>query len=78
MRQAGPMRALHWSMDGKRRAPAGFGSVQMGAEAKEAITNLALDTFTRMTNNGNSFNDALLAVYMTGLENGSSAATEAM
>ena len=46
----------------------------MPFETKECLGKLASSVFTEASNAGQTFQEALLAVYMTGLENGSSAA----
>jgi hypothetical protein len=45
-------------------------------EVKESLGKLAIDVFMCASNSGATFQEALLAVYLTGLENGSSAMRE--
>jgi hypothetical protein len=43
---------------------------------KEHLGNLAFDVFTRASNTGCAFHEAILSVYLTGLENGMQAERE--
>lgn len=47
----------------------------MPIETKECLGGLATSVFTEASNAGETFQEALLAVYVTGLENGRSAVT---
>lgn len=58
------------------RTPLGMSGLAIDQETHDALQRLAIDVFTRCSNSGHGFTDALLAVYLTGLENGSSAANE--
>lgn len=58
---------LHSSMRGRSRAPIGFGSQEMPHEHHDALQRIALSTFTDMINNGNTFQDAIAAVYYSGI-----------
>ena len=49
--------------------------ITMPIETKECLGGLAASVFTEASNAGQTFQEALLAVYMTGLENGHSAVT---
>lgn len=55
---------------GVRRKPRGFGEVRLSPEHAEFAARMAVETFTEMTNNGQSFQSALVAVYLTGLDHG--------
>lgn len=61
------MRALRYS-----RAPLGMTEIRVTNEQLEAMQKIAIDVFTRSSNNGHGFVDALAWVYLTGLEHGSS------
>jgi len=47
----------------------------MPIETKQCLGGLATSVFTEASNAGQTFQEALLAVYMTGLENGRAAVT---
>lgn len=51
-------------------------SMAIDEETKDAVTALALSIFTDCINSGKTFQDTILAVYLSGLENGSEAARE--
>jgi len=51
--------------------PRSLDRVTVGIEAKECLGALAIDVFMCASNSGATFQEALLAVYLTGLENGS-------
>lgn len=55
---------------GIRRKPREFGEVRLSPEHAEFAARMAVETFTEMTNNGQSFQSALVAVYLTGLDHG--------
>lgn len=65
-----PIQAQHHSMDGRRRVPMGMTSLTVDHETKAAVTNIACSIFTDAVNNGNTLQDALLAVYLSGLDAG--------
>ena len=48
----------------------------VSAEEVEALTRIALGIFADMTNAGRSFQDALLAIYLSGLQHGVAALRE--
>jgi hypothetical protein len=55
------------------RAPARMSSMTIDDETKETVTALALSIFTDCVNGGKTFQDTILAVYLSGLQNGHSA-----
>lgn len=55
------------------RTPRGMNGISIDEETHDALQRLAIDVFARCSNSGHGFADALLAVYLTGLENGSAA-----
>lgn len=57
--------------------PATMERIKMPHGLKEDIGAIAIDVFTAASNAGQTFQEALLAVYLTGLENGQAAAKEA-
>lgn len=50
--------------------------VKMDDEMRTALTRVALDIFTDCVNVGVSFQDTLLAIYLSGLQHGASAEQE--
>lgn len=56
--------------------PATMERIKMPHGLKEDLGELAIDVFTAASNAGQTFQEALLAVYLTGLENGQAATTE--
>lgn len=66
-----PIEPLHPSMYGARaRVPLTMSRMKLARELKESATNIALTIFTESINAGWPFQDAILAVYLSGLENG--------
>ncbi len=61
---------------GVRRKPPGFSAVRLTPEQAEFAARMAVETFTEMTNNGQSFQSALVAVYLTGLDHGANASRD--
>ena len=59
-------------------SPHGLEVARIGHENKEALGSIALGVFTAASNAGATFQEALLAVYITGIENGSSAQKESV
>jgi hypothetical protein len=53
-------------------------TIQVPDEVRVGLTQLALEVFTDCCNVGVPFQDALLAVYLTGLENGTTTLREQM
>lgn len=60
----------HRSMLGRTRRPRNMASVRLPEEVRVCVERTALDIFADMTNAGWSFQAALLAVYLSGLEHG--------
>ena len=50
--------------------PNNMARAEMSAEQYETLLNVALKIFADCSNVGQSFNDAILAVYISGLEHG--------
>mgnify|MGYP001087310009 CR=1 FL=1 len=61
---------IHHSLDGKRITPRNMDRLNMDREHYEAGVRIALSVFADCTNVGVSFQDAILAVYLTGLQHG--------
>ena len=73
MKQPEPLWPMHKSMRGSQmwsRPPARMSVMTIDEETKTAITALALSIFTDCVNGGKTFQDTILAVYLSGLENG--------
>ena len=60
----------------RRLKPRDLDHVTMPPGAKEALGGHAIGVFTAASNAGATFQEAMLAVYLTGLENGHAAARE--
>jgi hypothetical protein len=67
---------IHYSLAGKRMLPRHMERLGMDREHYEAGVNIALSIFADCTNVGVSFQDALLAVYLSGLNHGASLSQE--
>lgn len=67
---------VHHSLAGKRMLPRDMGRLAMDRAHYEAGVNIALSIFADCTNVGVSFQDALLAVYLSGLNHGSALSKE--
>lgn len=70
---------MHRSMLGSQgwsRVPVGMSRIGLDDETKDVLTKIALSVFTDCVNGGKTFQDAILAIYMTGLENGCKATKE--
>lgn len=65
-----PIHALHPSIRGKLRKPANMDSIVLPIDLHTAATEVALSVFADVVNTGRPLQDALLAVYMTGLNHG--------
>jgi len=73
MGKAQPIKPMHRSMAGSqvwRCTPIGMSSLTVNNDLKHDMTNIALSIFTDCVNAGKTFQDAILAVYLSGLENG--------
>ena len=68
-----PLTPLHPSIRGLNRTPLEMSSVVLDNETLEALTGIALSIFTDCANAGKTFQEALLAVYISGVEHGSQA-----
>lgn len=68
----------HHSVAGARilPRPQGMDRVRIPHEIRATLSNVALDIFTDMSNSNRSFQDALLAIYLSGLAHGSDIARE--
>ena len=74
-----PLRPMHKSMRGSQfwsRTPPQMSAIQVDDETKTRATEFALSIFTDCINSGKTFQDALLAIYLSGLENGIEAITD--
>ena len=70
---AEPIHALHRSMIGSQmwsRPPRQMKAMVMDHEMKAGLTEIALSIFTDCVNSGKTFQDSILAVYLSGIENG--------
>ena len=70
---AHPIRPMHRSMIGSQgwsRPPVGMTAIAIKDELKHDITKIALSIFSDCVNQGKTFQDAILAVYLSGMENG--------
>lgn len=56
--------------NGRYRVPPGFSKALFTREQCHCATKIAVETFTAAVNHGSTFQDALLTIYLTGLENG--------
>lgn len=77
-RQNHPLEPVHHSVAAARVRvrPQCMDGVRVPHEMRAALSKVALDIFTDMTNVNRSFQDALLAIYMSGLAHGSEIARE--
>jgi len=57
--------------------PPGLTSISLPRAERELMERVALDIWTAMVNQGRSMQDAILAVYLSGINHGASAAEEA-
>lgn len=74
-----PIYPMHRSMLGSqawKRPPTGMSAMNIPDDLKHDLSIIALSVFTDCVNAGKTFQDAILAVYVTGLENGVSAGRE--
>lgn len=73
MSRVEPIRPMHRSMNGSQfwsRAPVGMKAIDIPDELKQDITKIALSIFTDCVNSGKTFQDAILAVYLSGIDHG--------
>lgn len=71
-RQENPLYPVHHSVAGARILPRPqcMDSVRIPHEMRAALSKIALDIFTDMSNANRSLQDALLAIYLSGLAHG--------
>ena len=67
------IRPLHRSIRGRPRIPHNMDRITIPPDMLEGLTTIAMDSWTDCINAGRPFQDALLAVYLSGLENGAEA-----
>jgi hypothetical protein len=73
MAEVRPIHPMHRSMNGSQfwtRAPARMKVVEIPDDLKMDITKIALSIFTDCVNSGKTFQDSILAVYLSGLDHG--------
>lgn len=66
---------VHSSLRGFQRTPANMARVSIPTPHREALTNVALRIFADCTNSGVGFQEALLAIYLSGLQHARSVST---
>jgi hypothetical protein len=72
-----PLRPLHGSaLPAHPVRPKSMTSVPLSGEGRAALESMVLSVFTDMTNAGRTFQSALSAVYLTGLQHGSAISEE--
>lgn len=67
---------VHHSLKGLRTTPYSMSRMNMDREHYEAMVNIAVSIFTDCTNVGVSFQDSLLAIYLSGLHHGAALTKE--
>lgn len=67
---------VHHSLKGLRTTPYSMARTNMDREHYEAMVNVAVSIFTDCTNVGVSFQDSLLAIYLSGLHHGAALTKE--
>jgi len=70
------LRPVHFSLMNKTRVPHEMTALNVSHEHKAALTKVALDIFVDASNVGVAFQNAILAVYLSGIDCGRSIATE--
>ena len=70
------LQAVHHSLRHKRRRPHGMDCVGLSHEQTEGLANIVLPIFADCSNVGLGFQDALVAVYLSGLNHGMEAQKE--
>lgn len=65
---------IHFSLAGKRRLPRNMDRIIAPRERVDDLTKVALSIFVDCSNSAVPFQDALLAVYLSGLQHGSAIA----
>lgn len=80
MKNANPIRPIHTSVRNSNKGKIKPNNMSKAAtidnDTKDLLTMIALNIFTDCVNSGQHFQDALLAIYLSGLENGMSAYKE--
>lgn len=71
-----PIQPVHHSLKRLRTTPFSMTRANIDREQYEAMVNLAVSIFTDCTNVGVSFQDSLLAIYLSGLHHGAALTTE--
>lgn len=69
-----PIQPVHHSLKGLRTTPYNMARANIDREHYEALVNVAVSIFTDCTNVGVSFQDSLLAIYLSGLQHGAAIA----
>ena len=64
------LHAIHFSIRGTMRTPPRMERLILPTGMKEKLTGIALEIFTDCCNVGVPFQDALLAIYLSGVEHG--------
>ena len=69
------IQSMHWSTtqarkDGYIRTPVDMSRVNLPREHMERLQNIAIRIFTDCVNAGTTFQDAILACYVSGIEHG--------
>lgn len=67
---------IHFSLQNRRRLPHNMDRVSMPHEDKAALTKVALAIFADCVNVAVPFQEALLAVYLSGLQHGAAITRE--
>lgn len=70
------IKPVHHSLKGLRTTPYSMERQQINREDYEAMVNIAVSIFTDCTNVGVSFQDSLLAIYLSGLHHGAALTKE--
>lgn len=69
------LHVVHHSLKGFQRTPREMSRMPMTWDQRDTFTKIAISIFTDCSNVGVGFQDALLAIYLSGLQHGSSIAT---
>jgi len=77
MRGPAPLMPVHFSLLKRGRgSPRNMDRMSIPSEVSESITSVVLSIFTDASNANLSLQEALLAVYLSGLQHGQAVATE--
>lgn len=74
-REENVIHVVHHSLKGFQRTPRNMARMPVSWEQRDTFTKIAISIFTDCSNVGVGFQDALLAIYLSGLQHGSSIAT---